>query len=74
MDRAPQVGNRTRRNRAIGGAFVVFAGIALALAIFYLASSPSSPNRGSTSTSAEVDPGATVAPEGPKSGVDADGK
>ena len=57
------------------GLIVVVAALALSLAIFVWGNTPSSaPNSGSTSTSKEVDPATTVAPEAPKPGINPGGK
>jgi hypothetical protein len=60
----------------ITGTVVVLVAIALALAIFFIAFLPSGvPNSGSSSTSAEVDPAATVQPKHtPAPGINPDGR
>jgi hypothetical protein len=69
---------RHRRGDGIsvaGAAGAIVAAIALSLLIFVWASTPRGlPNSGSTSTSGEVDPASTVAPEGPKPGINPDGR
>jgi hypothetical protein len=60
---------------SLAGIGVIVGAIALSLVIFFWASTREElPNSGSTSTSSEVDPESTVAPEGPKPGIDPDGK
>ncbi len=60
---------------SLAGVGVIVGAIALSLLLFVWASAPGQlPNSGSTSTSGEVDPSSTVAPEGPKPGIDPDGK
>jgi hypothetical protein len=60
---------------SLAGIGVIVGAIALSLLIFVWASTRGElPNSGSTSTSGEVDPASTVAPEGPKPGIDPDGK
>ena len=67
---------QTHQPVTIAGVLVILGGIAVALLVLFLAYLPAgAPNRGSTSTSAEVDPADTVGPKAtPKPGVDPDGR
>jgi hypothetical protein len=67
---------RRRKGESIlAGVGVVAAVVALAIGLYLWGLAPEgAPNSGSTSTSADVDPASTVAPEGPKPGIDPDGR
>jgi hypothetical protein len=66
----------TAPGRSNTGMLVVIASVVIALALAYLASLPSgAPNSGSTSTSAEVDPAASVqSKDTPAPGINPDGR
>ena len=58
--------DRRHKRGTMAGTLVVVGAVAASLLVWYFASLPASqPNSGSTSTSAEVDPAATVGPQTP---------